>query len=149
MIYFLFGLFLGSFLNNVAYRLVKGEPFLFNRSKCPKCGKILSWYELIPVLSFIIQKGRCRNCKEKISLRYPITEIIVGVFTYYIAKKTYLLYFPNFYNILSFLYILIIFSILFILALYDLETFYIEEKVFYTGLICFLIFAFIFLKQFY
>ena len=144
MLYFLVGLFLGSFLNNVAYRLVKGEDFIFTKSKCPKCGKVLSWYELIPLLSFIIQKGKCRNCKEKISLRYPITELITGFFTYGIAKKTWLLYFPSLENFLIFLYLLFLYSIIFILALYDLDTFYISEKVFYFGLICWLIFFIIF-----
>lgn len=144
MIYFIFGLFLGSFLNNVAYRLVKEEDFIFNKSKCPKCGKILKWYELIPILSFIIQKGKCRNCKENISIRYPITEIISGIFTYGIAKKTWLLYLPSPENFLIFIYLLFLYSIVFILALYDLDTFYISERVFYFALICWLIFFLLF-----
>ena len=144
MIYFILGLFLGSFLNNVAYRLVKGEDFIFNKSKCPNCGKVLSWYELIPILSFVIQKGRCRNCKEKISLRYPITELISGFFTYGIAKRSWILYFPSLDNFLIFIYLLFLYSIIFVLALYDLETLYISEKVFYFGLVCWLIFFVLF-----
>jgi len=149
MLYFLLGLFLGSFLNNVAYRLVKGEEFLFSRSKCPYCKKELSWYELIPILSFVIQKGKCRNCKNKISLRYPLTEIITGFFTYGCAIKSGLLINLNLSNFLLFLYLLFFYSILFVLALYDLETFYIEEKTFYFGLIGWLIFSiiFVFVKE--
>ena len=145
MLYLILGLFLGSFLNNVAYRLVKGEEFLFSRSKCPYCKKELSWYELIPIISFIIQKGRCRNCKNKISLRYPLTEIIAGIFTYGAASKSDILVNLNFSNLILFLYIIFFYSILFILALYDLETFYIEEKTFYFGLLGWIIFTLIFL----
>jgi len=60
MIYFLifiFGLAIGSFLNVVIYRLKTNESILIGRSHCPKCGAILKWYDLIPVLSFLIQKG--------------------------------------------------------------------------------------------
>ena len=144
MFYFIWGLFWGSFLNNVAYRLVRKEDFIYTKSKCPSCGKILKWYELIPLVSFIIQRGRCRACNNRISLRYPITELITGLFTYGCALKSGLLVNLNFYNFLLFLYILFFFSILFILALYDLETFYIEEKTLYFGLIVWLIFAIVF-----
>lgn len=144
MLYFIFGLFLGSFLNNVAYRLVRGEKFLFNRSRCINCGEILNWYELIPIVSYIIQKGRCRNCKNRISLRYPLTELITGIFVYGIAKKTFLSLFLSFTTFFSFLFLLFFFSIIFVLALYDLETFYISEKILYFGLIIWLIFAVIF-----
>lgn len=145
MVYFILGLFLGSFLNNVAYRLAKGEKFLFDRSKCPYCKKILRWYELIPIISFLIQKGRCRNCKEKISLRYPITELITGLFTYGIAKKSWLLYFYSVENFLLFIYLLFLYSLVFILALYDLDTFYISEEIYYFGIFVWIIFAVIFL----
>lgn len=144
MFYFILGIFLGSFLNNVAFRLAREEKFLFNRSRCPHCKKVLNWYELIPIISYVIQGGKCRNCKEKISLRYPLTELIAGIFTYGIAKKTYLLLFFSLENFLTFLFLLFFFSIIFILALYDLETFYISEKILYFGLIGWLIFAFIF-----
>lgn len=136
---------MGSFLNNVAYRLAKGEKFLFDRSKCPYCKKILRWYELIPIISFLIQKGRCRNCKEKISLRYPITELITGLFTYGIAKKSWLLYFYSVENFLLFIYLLFLYSLVFILALYDLDTFYISEEIYYFGIFVWIIFAVIFL----
>jgi len=145
MVYFILGLFLGSFLNNVAYRLAKGEKFLFDRSKCPYCKKILRWYELIPILSFLIQKGRCRNCKEKISLRYPITELITGLFTYGIAKKSWLLYFYSVENFLLFIYLLFLYSLVFILAFYYLDTFFISEEIYYFVIFVWIIFAVIFL----
>ena len=63
----LFGLVIGSFLNVCIYRLPRGEEIVKKPSHCPNCMSPLTWYEMIPVISFLIQKGRCRNCKEKIS----------------------------------------------------------------------------------
>ncbi len=140
MLFFIFGLFLGSLLNNIAYRLVRGENFVIGSSKCDYCQKKLNWYELIPILSYIIQKGQCRNCKTKISFRYPLTELISGLFAYKIAEKTLLLNAFNLTNFIYFLYFLFIVSLLLILALYDLETFYIEERIIYFAIIFWLIF---------
>lgn len=72
------GLLFGSFLHVVGVRLPKGEPFANDRSGCPNCGHQLSWYELIPVASYVIQGGKCRGCKQKISIRYPLAELITG-----------------------------------------------------------------------
>ncbi len=69
------GAVLGSFLNCAAWRIVHGESFLRGRSHCPTCGHTLTPLELIPVLSWVIQKGRCRSCGQKISVRYPLTEL--------------------------------------------------------------------------
>ena len=69
------GLFFGSFVNCVAYRSVRGESFLTGRSHCPACGHTLSAGELIPLFSWLIQRGRCRHCGAKISLRYPLAEL--------------------------------------------------------------------------
>ncbi len=78
---FLIGLGLGSFLNVIIHRLPKGEKFFFDRSKCPQCGSYLKWYHNIPLLSFLFLKGRCAFCREKISLRYPLVEILTGILT--------------------------------------------------------------------
>lgn len=72
------GLIAGSFINVVALRLLAGENFIKGRSKCPKCGNLISWYDNIPVLSYIILGGKCRNCKEKISFQYPVVEILTS-----------------------------------------------------------------------
>lgn len=72
------GLILGSFLHVVGVRLPKGEPFANDRSGCPHCGHTLSWYELIPVLSYVIQGGKCRGCQGRISIRYPLAELVTG-----------------------------------------------------------------------
>jgi len=76
--FFLLGITFGSFFNVVGLRLPKNEPFSNDRSYCPSCKKQLKWYELIPVLSFFIQKGKCNNCKSKISWMYPAVELLTG-----------------------------------------------------------------------
>lgn len=75
---FILGILIGSFLNVVALRYNTGMT-LKGRSKCFSCGKNLKWYELVPLLSFLFQKGKCRNCKSKISWQYPLVELLAGV----------------------------------------------------------------------
>jgi len=77
--FFLFGITLGSFFNVVGLRVPKKIPFTNDRSHCSSCHKQLSWYELIPVFSFILQRGKCRNCQQKISLIYPMIESLTGL----------------------------------------------------------------------
>lgn len=72
----LLSLILGSFLNVCIYRIPRGESIVYPPSHCPNCKTRIKPYDLIPVLSFIILKGRCRACHEKIPLRYPIVEIL-------------------------------------------------------------------------
>jgi len=75
------GLAAGSFLNVVEYRSAYGGPISKGRSICPRCKKVLKWYELVPVLSFVFQTGKCRKCKEKISWQYPLIELLTaGIF---------------------------------------------------------------------
>ena len=76
---FMLGTILGSFYNVVAYRVTKGESILFPSSHCPKCNHKLGPLELIPVFSFLLQKGRCSKCKTKISWFYPLAEIVCGI----------------------------------------------------------------------
>src|SRR3989338_11686015 len=78
-IVFLFGLVVGSFLNSVIYRLGKGESALKGRSYCPQCKHPLSWQDLIPLLSFVLLKGKCRYCKAHISWQYPLVELATGI----------------------------------------------------------------------
>ena len=66
---------LGSFLNCAAWRIVHGESFLKGRSHCTTCGHALGFLDLIPVLSWVFLKGKCRYCGEKIPARYPLTEL--------------------------------------------------------------------------
>ena len=75
---FLVGLLIGSFLNVCIYRLPKHEDIVFEPSHCMSCGRRLKWYELIPVFSFLIQGGKCRSCKQKLSVQYPAIELLNG-----------------------------------------------------------------------
>ncbi|MBI2097570.1 MAG: prepilin peptidase [Candidatus Vogelbacteria bacterium] len=74
---FIFGLIVGSFLNVVIYRYQTGYTVL-GRSGCLICGQELKWFELVPVLSFLIQLGRCRTCQAKISWQYPVVELLTA-----------------------------------------------------------------------
>jgi leader peptidase (prepilin peptidase) / N-methyltransferase len=73
------GLIIGSFLNVVAYRLPRGESLSHPPSHCPSCGEPIKPYDNIPVLSWLLLRGRCRNCKAAISPRYPLVEALTGV----------------------------------------------------------------------
>ena len=80
---FLFGLAVGSFLNAFLHRLHTGESIFkkegaWVRSYCPHCRHELSWQDLIPLLSFVLLKGKCRYCRKKISLQYPLVELAAG-----------------------------------------------------------------------
>lgn len=79
IIFFIFGLVFGSFYNVVGIRLCENESLFFPSSHCTKCNHKLKWYELIPVFSYIFLKGRCKNCKEKISILYPVIELFTGI----------------------------------------------------------------------
>ena len=76
---FIYGLLIGSFLNVLIYRIPKNENIAFPSSHCPRCGKKLKWYDNIPLISYIILKGSCRYCDEKISLQYPLVEFLNGI----------------------------------------------------------------------
>jgi len=83
----LLGLIIGSFLNVVIYRVPRGESIVYPGSHCPACGHNLRPWELIPVLSFLILRGRCSQCRERISWRYPLLEFLNGLLYYYAAWK--------------------------------------------------------------
>ena len=79
IIVFIFGSIVGSFLNVCIHRMPKGESVVWPRSHCPKCQKRIPGYDNIPFISFIFLGGKCRFCKEKISLRYPLVELLTAV----------------------------------------------------------------------
>ena len=79
IVFLIIGLVFGSFYNVVGLRLCKKESIVFPPSHCPKCNHRLKVYELIPVFSYIFLKGRCKKCKEKISIMYPVIELLTGI----------------------------------------------------------------------
>jgi len=78
---FLLGAIIGSFLNVCIYRLPKKASIVTPGSHCPLCGKTIRFYDNIPIVSYLILRGKCRHCKAPISLRYPVVEGLFGLLT--------------------------------------------------------------------
>jgi leader peptidase (prepilin peptidase)/N-methyltransferase len=76
-----FGTFIGSFLNVCICRLPRGESIVTPRSHCPHCQKMIGWYDNIPILSYVVLRGKCRGCKAPISPQYPLVEAVTGLFS--------------------------------------------------------------------
>jgi len=73
------GLVWGSFLNVCIYRLPRDKSVISPGSTCPACAKAIAWYDNIPIISFLLLKGKCRNCRQSISGRYPLVELLGGL----------------------------------------------------------------------
>lgn len=110
---FSLGLIIGSFLNVVILRHQTGRT-LSGRSGCFSCSKKLQWYELIPVLSFLLQRGRCRGCRSKISWQYPLVELLTGFLFVSVAW-----HFAGDWPAIIFFWLIT--SFLIIIAVYDLK----------------------------
>ena len=84
----LFGAIVGSFLNVVILRLPQEEgSIVYPASHCPKCRTSLSWYENIPIVSYVFLRGKCRHCKAKISLQYPVVELLMALLSAAVVFK--------------------------------------------------------------
>ncbi len=83
----IFGLLVGSFLNALIYRLPRNINIAFPRSSCTNCKKVITWYENIPVISYIFLKGKCSGCGSKISIEYPIVESVSALVAFLIAPS--------------------------------------------------------------
>ncbi len=105
LVAFLFGAVFGSFLNVLIYRIPRDESVVFPSSHCPKCNAKLKPYHNIPLLSWLFLGGKCAYCKEKISLHYPMIELIAGIIAMSIVHK-YSLSIPVIFIILSFMMLL-------------------------------------------
>lgn len=108
-----FGLFIGSFLNVCIYRIPRRESIAYPPSHCPNCNNKIKYYDLIPVLSYMILKGKCRYCKEKISIKYLLIEMLTGI--------VYVLSYIRFGTSIEFVKSALILSILIAVAFIDLE----------------------------
>jgi leader peptidase (prepilin peptidase)/N-methyltransferase len=84
----IFGLLVGSFLNALIYRLPRNINIAFPRSSCTSCNKVISWYENIPVISYLFLKGKCSGCGARISPEYPVIEIVTAVAAFLIAPAS-------------------------------------------------------------
>ncbi len=133
IVVFILGLCVGSFLNVLIYREAKGESFLFGRSYCDKCKKRLAWFENIPLLSYVFLRGRCRRCHKKISLQYPLVELLTGlqfIWIYFLLKSnlTFFSRFEGFYSLLSLLLYLGIGACLLAIFIADVKFFIIPDS---------------------
>ena len=106
----LVGLALGSFLNVCIFRLPAGESVISPRSHCPGCGKLIRWYDNIPVVSFLLLRARCRECKRSISLIYPAVEMLTSAILVLCYRRFHLS--PEFIkaSVLGMLLVILIFT---------------------------------------
>ena len=121
------GLVIGSFLNVCIYRIEKEESIVTPSSHCMKCGHVLKWFELIPVLSYLFLKGRCRSCGEKISIRYPIIEIFNSIL--------YLILYIRFGFTIDFFKFAFLSSLLLVIGVIDYDTTFVYTSTIRTGII--------------
>lgn len=151
---FLFGLIIGSFLNCIIYRLEKDKSFLRGRSFCPHCKHILSFWDLIPVFSFIFLGSRCRYCQKKISWQYPLVEVFTGLIFFLLFRQffssTAFLAGEGVLDCLNLIFYWIIACFLIIIFVYDLKHYIIPDSIIYAAIIIAAIFnfQFFFLGQF-
>jgi len=132
---FILGLIVGSFSNVCIYRIPRNESIIYPISHCPKCRSNISPKDNIPLLSYILLKGRCRNCKSKISIQYPMVELITGLI-YLIIYLTYGL------SIQSLIYI-ILSSALTIIAFIDLNEQIVPDVISLPGIVIGFIISFL------
>lgn len=155
-ILFLFGIAVGSFLNVLVYRLESDYPFrkiIFGYSFCPNCKNKISWYDMFPVASFFILGGRCRQCDQKISFQYPLIELIAGFLfagIYFLSSRGYgtaqeyqgvmhslqnscfvFLDFNCYLANINLTYLLVVFSALFAIFIYDIKHYIIPNRIIY------------------
>lgn len=136
LIVFVYGLFIGSFLNVLIDRLPQEEQVLKGRSHCDHCHRNLTWIELIPVLSFIFQKGRSRCCHKKLSFQYPLVELATGIgfaIIYYFTLDYSIIPLFNYWIII--ISYLILFSSFLVIFVTDVKTQIIPDSMLVTSLI--------------
>src|SRR3989338_4705293 len=95
---FFFGASLGSFANVLIDRVPVGKSIWFDRSECDYCHKTLRWFELIPLISFIFQKGRCVRCKKELSWQYPTIELLMGMLITFFVNRILTYHSPIYYD---------------------------------------------------
>ena len=135
IVIFLFGICLGSFYNVVGYRLPKEESLIYPASHCPKCNHKLGASELVPIFSYLFLGGKCKNCGDKISMFYPIFELLTGI----LFVISYWIFGLNIDFAISITFI----SILLIVIISDYQTMIIPDEVLIFGAVTLIIEIFI------
>ena len=123
---FILGTIYGSFLNVVIFRLPNNLSIIKPRSFCPKCNITIPFYKNIPILSFLLQKGKCHNCKKNISVQYPIIEFLIGALS---IASVYSLSFPEL------LYFIIISGLLICISIIDYKYFIIPFSLLFSSIL--------------
>lgn len=113
VVVFVFGAVIGSFLNVCIFRLPEGNSIVKPSSQCPHCHHLIRFYDNVPLIGYLFLKGKCRDCGEKISLRYPLVEFITAVFA--------LLLFSKFNLSLDFLVFFFFTAVLIVITFIDLD----------------------------
>jgi len=144
---FILGLIVGSFITAYTHRAVRGKSVSKGRSLCPNCNNKISWYDNIPIFSFVVLGGRCRNCNKKISLRYPLIEfatalvfVLISLFGYrcmlpvqgLIVESTVLCFWQEQIGILVLPYFLFIAASLIAIFVTDVEDQIIPDSLSYS-----------------
>lgn len=132
---FILGLIVGSFSNVCIYRIPKNKSIIYPASHCPKCHSKIKPVDNIPLLSYILLKGRCRNCKSKISIQYPIVEFLTGL----IYLIVYLIYGLSFQTLIY----IILSSALVIIAFIDLNEQIVPDVISLPGIVIGFILSFL------
>jgi leader peptidase (prepilin peptidase)/N-methyltransferase len=140
---FILGVCIGSFLNCVVYRIEQEKSFLVGRSFCPNCKHNLNWLDLVPIFSYLFLGGKCRYCKNKISIQYPIIEILTGILFVLIflnsgfsfaSSGVWVLGF-GFWDFINLVFLFYVASVLVIIFLYDLKHYLIPDNVLFPAII--------------
>ncbi len=132
---FIFGLIIGSFLNVVILRLNTGRSPAKGRSKCARCNAPLSWYELIPVVSFLGLKGKCKTCNNHISFQYPLVELATAISFTIIYTATLSHYGLTAMTAVVFAFSAVVAALLIIIFVYDIRHTIIPDTIVYLFII--------------
>lgn len=136
---FLCGLTFGSFLNVLADRFSRNESVIKGRSHCESCKKTLGVLDLVPVFSFLYLRGRCRYCKKKLSLYYPLVEVTTGILfvvTFFVlTEQSSMYYVVSSRNIINLLYYLFLVSCLIVVFFADIKYGIIPDKIIFPAIL--------------
>ena len=136
---FFFGLIFGSFLNVVIYRVPRGQSIVKPRSACPNCGTLIRSYDNIPVLSWIILRGRCRDCSHPISARYAVVELLCGFL--FVSAYFYAAPLDNPLAVWTMIKLCVLFFLLLGLIFIDFEHHLLPDALTFPGIFAGLIFS--------
>lgn len=132
---FAIGTVIGSFLNVVILRLNTGRSISKGRSKCSRCSTQLSWYELIPVFSFLGLRGKCKSCNNPISFQYPVVELVTAFVFTLLYSKIFLFQGFNFLSVTNFIFSCTVAALLIVIFIYDIRHKIIPNKIVYPLII--------------